>query len=46
VAARVDQIGPRVGEILDLARREGRSAAWVADEMAERTIAAANRQAA
>ncbi|BBF71713.1 MULTISPECIES: Leu/Phe/Val dehydrogenase [Sphingomonas] len=46
VAARVDQIGPRAGEILDLARREGHSPAWVADEMAERIITAASRQAA
>ncbi|HUD95237.1 Leu/Phe/Val dehydrogenase [Sphingobium sp.] len=46
VAARVDRIGARVGEILALAQQEGRSPAWVADEMAERIIAAADRQAA
>jgi leucine dehydrogenase len=46
VAARVDQIGPRVGAILELARSESRSPALVADEMAERIIAQADCRAA
>ncbi|NWK95891.1 amino acid dehydrogenase [Sphingobium lactosutens] len=46
VAARVDQIGPRIGEILELARREVRSPALVADEMAERIITQADCRAA
>lgn len=46
VTARIAQIGPRVAEILDQARREGRSPALVADDMAERIIASADRQAA
>lgn len=46
VAARVDRIGARVETILDQALREGRSPAFVADEMAERIIAGEERQAA
>jgi leucine dehydrogenase len=41
VLTRVGQIGPRIAEILEQARRESRSPALVADEMAERIIAAA-----
>ena len=46
VAARVDQIGGRVAQILDQAKREERSPALVADEMAEAIIGEAERQAA
>jgi leucine dehydrogenase len=46
VAGRVAKIGPRVSAILERAAREGRSPAVVADEMAERVIAGAERVAA
>lgn len=46
VAARVAEIGPRVGALLERAAREGRSPALVADEMAEEVIAGAQRAAA
>ena len=46
VAARVDRIGERVHAILEQAQREHRPSAFVADEMAERIIAGAERQAA
>ncbi|MEQ8312027.1 MAG: Glu/Leu/Phe/Val dehydrogenase dimerization domain-containing protein [Sphingopyxis sp.] len=46
VEARVAEIGPRVGALLERAAREGRSPALVADEMAEEVIAGAQRAAA
>lgn len=46
VAERVGRIGPRVAALLEQARREERSPAAIADEMAERIIANAERQAA
>lgn len=46
VKARVAQIGPRIGALLERAARERRSPALVADEMAEEVIAGAQRAAA
>lgn len=46
VEARIAEIGPRVGALLERAAREGRSPALVADEMAEEVIAGAQRAAA
>lgn len=46
VESRVSQIAPRVAALLDRAAHEGRSPAFVADEMAEEAIAGAQRFAA
>ncbi len=46
VEYRVAEIAPRVAALLDRAAREGRSPAFVADEMAEEVIAGAQRVAA
>lgn len=46
VAARVAQIAPRVGALLERAAREARSPALVADELAEDVIVGAERVAA
>lgn len=46
VAYRVTEIAPRVTALLDRAVREGRSPAFIADEMAEEVIAGAQRIAA
>jgi leucine dehydrogenase len=46
VEARVLEIGPRVGRILEQARRDGSSPADVADRMARKIVAAAAQRAA